>query len=100
MLEETTRAGWESWSEKQIEQQLSPDGLVRRWDGQENCFLPCTYRLLECLARCERGDGSASRKPLLTPTTCGYSPGRPSGHRGAWGQLPQAFSYLGLINFA
>ena len=48
----TTRAGWESWSEKQIEQQCSPDGLVRRWAGQENCFLPCTYRLVECLARC------------------------------------------------
>lgn len=86
-----------------IEARLGAGGLVRRWSEDPSGFLICTYWLVECLAlggRIERADalfrratGHANDLGLLAeegdPTT------------GAMlGNMPQAFSHVGLINAA
>ena len=37
-----------------VEHELAEGGLVRRWAGDANGFLLCTYWLVECLAGCGR----------------------------------------------
>jgi GH15 family glucan-1,4-alpha-glucosidase len=86
-----------------IATRLGERGLVRRWAADASGFLICTYWLVECLALAgqpERADalfrlatGHANDLGLLAeeadPDT-----------GAALGNLPQAFSHVGLINAA
>ena len=86
-----------------IEHELSGNGLVHRWKGDENGFLLCTYWLVECLARLgetEKArklfeDASARANDLgLLAEMADPETGEP------FGNFPQAFSHVGLINAA
>ncbi len=86
-----------------IERELAGDGLVHRWDGDENGFLICTYWLVECLARA----GERERAVELFDRTTSYANdlGLLAEEADAatgelWGNFPQAFSHVGLINAA
>ena len=86
-----------------IEDQLSSDGLVRRWGDDPNGFLVCSYWLIECLAlggeerrareMFDRVTALANDLGLLTEMA-DITSGEPLGN------LPQAFSHAGLINAA
>jgi GH15 family glucan-1,4-alpha-glucosidase len=86
-----------------VERELAGDGLVHRWDGDENGFLICTYWLVECLARAgrveraiklfERTTASANDLGLLSEMADAKS-------GELLGNFPQAFSHVGLINAA
>jgi GH15 family glucan-1,4-alpha-glucosidase len=86
-----------------VERELAGDGLVHRWNGDENGFLLCTYWLVECLARA----GEADRATELFERTTAYAndlgllsemADAKSGE--LLGNFPQAFSHVGLINAA
>jgi len=86
-----------------IASELAPDGLVRRWVGEKNGFLLCTYWLVECLARA----GETQRATALFEHTTSYAndlgllaeeADEATGE--LWGNFPQAFSHVGLINAA
>jgi len=86
-----------------IARELAPDGLVRRWVGERNGFLLCTYWLVECLARA----GETQRAAALFEQTTSYAndlgllaeeADEATGE--LWGNFPQAFSHVGLINAA
>jgi len=86
-----------------IERELAGDGLVHRWDGDENGFLICTYWLVECLARA----GERERAVEIFERTTSYANdlGLLAEEADAatgelWGNFPQAFSHVGLINAA
>ena len=82
---------------------LGGRGLVRRWADDRAGFLICTYWLVECLALA----GAADRAEALfrLATSCGNDLGLlseeadPDTHR-PLGNVPQAFSHVGLINAA
>jgi GH15 family glucan-1,4-alpha-glucosidase len=86
-----------------VERKLTKDGLVHRWDGDENGFLLCSYWLVECLARAgeierateifERTTAYANDLGLLSEMADAKS-GEPLGN------FPQAFSHVGLVNAA
>jgi len=86
-----------------IERELAGDGLVHRWAGDDNGFLICTYWLVECLARA----GEVERADALFERTTSYAndlgllaeeADAATGEQ--WGNFPQAFSHVGLINAA
>jgi GH15 family glucan-1,4-alpha-glucosidase len=86
-----------------VERELAQSGLVHRWSGDENGFFMCTYWLVECLARA----GEHERATKLFEQTTSYANdvgllaemGDPA--TGVmWGNFPQAFSHVGLINAA
>jgi GH15 family glucan-1,4-alpha-glucosidase len=86
-----------------IERELAPDGLVHRWTGDEHGFLICTYWLVECLALA----GEIGRAGELFERTTSYANDlgllaeEADGTTGElWGNFPQAFSHVGLINAA
>jgi len=88
---------------EKIERELAGDGLVHRWAGDENGFLICTYWLVECLARA----GETERAVELFERTTSYANdlGLLAEEADAatgelWGNFPQAFSHVGLINAA
>ncbi len=86
-----------------VERQLGADGLVRRWAEDRSGFLICTYWLVECLALAGQDErarswfagatGYANDLGLLAEEADGGT-GEPLGN------LPQAFSHIGLINAA
>ncbi len=86
-----------------VERELTRDGLVHRWDGDENGFLLCSYWLVECLARA----GEAEKATEIFEKTNAYANDlgllaemvdAKSGE--LVGNFPQAFSHVGLINAA
>ena len=88
---------------EKIECELAKDGLVHRWVGDENGFLICTYWLVECLARA----GKTGRAVELFERTTSYANDlgllAEEAHAATgelWGNFPQAFSHVGLINAA
>jgi GH15 family glucan-1,4-alpha-glucosidase len=86
-----------------IESKLTGDGLVHRWDGDENGFLLCSYWLVECLAR--MGERERATR-LFEQTTAhandlGLLTEMADAKTGELlGNFPQAFSHVGLINAA
>lgn len=86
-----------------IAAELAADGLVHRWSGDEKGFFICTYWLVECLARA----GELDRAIELFERTTAYANdvgllaemGDPATGE-MWGNFPQAFSHVGLINAA
>jgi len=86
-----------------IERELAPDGLVHRWAGDLNGFLICTYWLVECLAAAgevERATALFERTTALA-NDLGLLAEEADADTGAlWGNFPQAFSHVGLIDAA
>jgi GH15 family glucan-1,4-alpha-glucosidase len=86
-----------------IERELVTDRLVHRWAGDENGFLICTYWLVECLAMAgdvERATELFERATALA-NDVGLLAEEADPHTGVmWGNFPQAFSHIGLINAA
>jgi GH15 family glucan-1,4-alpha-glucosidase len=86
-----------------IARELAPHGPVQRWAGDPNGFLLCTYWLVECLARA--GEWARARA-LFEQTTAhasalGLMAEMVDPATGVqWGNTPQAFSHIGLINAA
>ncbi|MBC8162498.1 MAG: glycoside hydrolase family 15 protein, partial [Roseiflexaceae bacterium] len=85
-----------------IARELAADGLVHRWAGDTNGFLLCTYWLVECLARA--GEWPRANDLFEQTTACANDLGllaEMADQRGTlWGNYPQAFSHVGLINAA
>jgi len=86
-----------------VRDRLTSGPLVHRWDGDANGFLLCSYWLVECEALTgrpdearRRFDGLAAFATDLGLMTEMVAPG--SGE--PIGNLPQAFSHIGLINAA
>ncbi|MCA1730952.1 MAG: glycoside hydrolase family 15 protein, partial [Actinobacteria bacterium] len=84
-----------------VERELARDGLVHRWAEDGNGFLICTYWLVECLARA----GETERAVEVFERTTSYANdlGLLAEEADAatgelWGNFPQAFSHVGLIN--
>ncbi len=89
---------------RKIEADLAPNGLVHRWLGDGHGFLLCTYWLVECLARCGRVQDATELFERVT-SSCANDLGllaeQADEHTGElWGNFPQAFSHVGLINAA
>ena len=86
-----------------VEQRLDADGLVRRWADDPYGFVLCTYWLVECLAM--GGEHDRARQ-LFERTTAhandlGLLAEQVDARRSALlGNMPQAFSHVGLINAA
>jgi len=86
-----------------VRRELARDGLVHRWAAERNGFLICTYWLVECLALAgdvkgavelfERTTGYAGELGLLSEEVDAVS-------GEMWGNFPQAFSHVGLVNAA
>ncbi|MBM0232750.1 glycoside hydrolase family 15 protein [Micromonospora sp. STR1_7] len=86
-----------------VEQQLSHDGLLRRWDGDPAGFLICSFWLVCCLALA----GERKRAHELFGTLAervndlGLFAEQIDPLTGEQlGNFPQAFSHIGLINAA
>ncbi|MEV4654768.1 glycoside hydrolase family 15 protein [Micromonospora sp. NPDC049301] len=86
-----------------LEQRLSHNGLLRRWDGDPAGFVICSFWLVGCLALAGEEDrasrlfeqlaGRANDLGLFTEQIDQVT-GEPLGN------FPQAFSHIGLINAA
>ena len=86
-----------------VERRLGRNGLVHRWVGDPSGFLICTYWLVECLAlageqqRAQAWFDSATARANdlgLLSEVADVDTGE------ALGNVPQAFSHVGLINAA
>jgi len=76
---------------------------VHRWAGDENGFLICTYWLVECLALAgekERATELFERTTALANDVGLLAEEADPHTRTMWGNFPQAFSHIGLINAA
>ena len=86
-----------------IHQQLGAGGLVRRWSAEPNGFLICTYWLVECLAlagQSERAEDVFRRATSYTNDLGLLSEQADQTSGEQLGNVPQAFSHVGLINAA
>ncbi|MDT0264090.1 glycoside hydrolase family 15 protein [Jatrophihabitans lederbergiae] len=86
-----------------IDTQLGSGGLVRRWSAEPHGFLICTYWLVECLAL----GGQSERAEEIFRLATSYandlgllSEQADQTSRELLGNMPQAFSHVGLINAA
>lgn len=86
-----------------VEARLSTDGLVRRWSGDPAGFLLCTFWLVECLVMAgeyERAEALFERTAARA-NDVGLFAEQIDPRTGAQlGNMPQAFSHIGLINAA
>ncbi|PZS19719.1 MAG: hypothetical protein DLM57_03520 [Pseudonocardiales bacterium] len=86
-----------------IDSQLGGGGLVRRWSAEPNGFLICTYWLVECLALAghpERAQDVFRRATAYANDLGLLSEQADQTSRELLGNMPQAFSHVGLINAA
>ena len=86
-----------------IESRLGADGLVRRWAEDRSGFLICTYWLVECLAMAGEDERARSwfRGATAYANDLGLLSEEADGSTGELlGNVPQAFSHIGLINAA
>jgi GH15 family glucan-1,4-alpha-glucosidase len=86
-----------------VERRLGADGLVRRWSGDRSGFLICTYWLVECLALAGQQERAESwfRAATGYANDLGLLAEQADGATGELlGNMPQAFSHIGLINAA
>ncbi|HTJ29498.1 MAG TPA: glycoside hydrolase family 15 protein [Acidobacteriaceae bacterium] len=94
---------------KAIEENLADDGIVYRYahgsdrlDGTEGAFLPCSFWLIECLARADQ----VEKAELLFGKVLGYANhlglySEELGRKGEQlGNFPQALTHLALISTA
>ena len=86
-----------------IAARLGDRGLVRRWDADRSGFLLCTYWLVECLALAGRAERAEALFRLATghADDLGLLAEEADPDTGlALGNVPQAFSHVGLVNAA
>lgn len=86
-----------------IEQRLSHNGLLRRWDGDPAGFVICSFWLVGCLAMAGELDRAKQLFEQLAARTndLGLFPEQIHQVTGEHlGNFPQAFSHIGLINAA
>ena len=82
---------------------LGDRGLVRRWADDRSGFLICTYWLVECLALAGQADRADALFRLATGhgNDLGLLAEEADPDTGeALGNVPQAFSHVGLVNAA
>ncbi|MFR9779601.1 glycoside hydrolase family 15 protein [Micromonospora sp. MS34] len=86
-----------------IEERLSHDGLVRRWEGDPAGFVICSFWLVSCLALAGERDRAGQLFERLADRVndVGLYAEQIDPYSGeALGNFPQAFSHIGLINAA
>ena len=86
-----------------IERNLLHGGLLYRWKGDTNGFLLCSFWLVECLARAGEHERATElfRHILTYANDVGLMAEMADPHTGEmWGNFPQTFSHVGLINAA
>jgi GH15 family glucan-1,4-alpha-glucosidase len=86
-----------------IARRLGDGGLVRRWDADRSGFLLCTYWLVECLALAGRAADAEAlfRRATAHANDLGLLAEEADPATGAaLGNVPQAFSHVGLVNAA
>jgi GH15 family glucan-1,4-alpha-glucosidase len=86
-----------------VEERLVRDGLVYRWDGDDNGFVLCTYWLVECLAltgQVERAEALFDQLTARANDLCLFAEQIDPATGEHTGNFPQAFSHVGLINAA
>jgi GH15 family glucan-1,4-alpha-glucosidase len=86
-----------------VERELAAGGLIRRWRGDDAGFLICTYWLVECLAMAGQVDRAATwfRSATAHANDLGLLAEEADPVTGELlGNVPQAFSHVGLINAA
>jgi GH15 family glucan-1,4-alpha-glucosidase len=86
-----------------IEAKLGDEGLVRRWAADPGGFVLCTYWLVECLAMAGHDERARALFDLATSRAndLGLLAEEADPRSGApLGNVPQAFSHVGLINAA
>jgi GH15 family glucan-1,4-alpha-glucosidase len=86
-----------------VRDRLGVRGFVRRWEGEPNGFLICSYWLVECLVMAGRTDEAASVFERVTTfaNDLGLLAEEVDVETGELlGNFPQAFSHVGLVNAA
>ncbi|MEU4552228.1 glycoside hydrolase family 15 protein [Micromonospora violae] len=86
-----------------VEQRLSHDGLLRRWDGDPAAFVICSFWLVGCLALAgeRRRAHDLFRALVARVNDLGLFAEQIDPLTGEQlGNFPQAFSHIGLINAA
>ncbi|MGC5286607.1 glycoside hydrolase family 15 protein [Micromonospora sp. DT231] len=86
-----------------VEQRLSHDGLLRRWDGDPAAFVICSFWLVCCLALAGERDRAHELFQALAARVndLGLFAEQIDPLTGEQlGNFPQAFSHIGLINAA
>ncbi|MFC6016966.1 glycoside hydrolase family 15 protein [Plantactinospora solaniradicis] len=86
-----------------IDQELTTDGLVRRWPGDSAGFVICSFWLVGCLALAGERDRATALFESLTKRSndLGLFAEQIDLDTGEHlGNLPQAFSHIGLISAA
>ncbi|WP_200207864.1 glycoside hydrolase family 15 protein [Micromonospora coerulea] len=86
-----------------IEERLSHDGLLRRWDGDPAGFVISSFWLVSCLALAGERDRAGQLFERLADRVndLGLFAEQIDPYSGeALGNFPQAFSHIGLINAA
>lgn len=86
-----------------IDRELCENGLVRRWQGEQNGFIICSYWLVECLSLA--GELERARERFAQISSCANDLGLMAEEADPttgelMGNFPQAFSHVGLINAA
>ena len=85
---------------RMIEERLSHDGLVRRWEGDPASFVMCSFWLVSCLALAGERDraGRLFERIAGRVNDLGLFAEQIDPHSGeALGNFPQVFSHIGLI---
>lgn len=88
---------------RMIEERLSNNGLLRRWEGDPAGFLICSFWLVSCLALAGERDraGQLFERLAGRVNDLGLFAEQIDPDSGeALGNFPQAFSHIGLINAA
>ncbi len=86
-----------------VERELGEGAMVHRWRGDPNGFVICGYWLVECLAMLGETDAAHRRFDALTALANDLgilSEMADPRTNQALGNVPQAFSHIGLINAA
>lgn len=88
---------------RMIEERLTHDGLLRRWEGDPAGFVICSFWLVSCLALAGERDRAGQLFERLADRVndLGLFAEQIDADSGeALGNFPQAFSHIGLINAA
>ncbi|MER7890142.1 glycoside hydrolase family 15 protein [Micromonospora sp. NPDC094482] len=88
---------------RMVEEQLSHQGLLRRWEGDPAGFVICSFWLISCLALAGERDRAGQLFERLTAQAndLGLLAEQIDPRSGEQlGNFPQAFSHIGLINAA
>lgn len=86
-----------------VERTLGEGGLIRRWPGEPNGFILCSYWMVECLALAGLTDKAMERFDQVSAYSNDlglFSEMAEPGTDEMLGNFPQAFSHIGLINAA